>query len=296
MLHRGSFASEGDAAGQRNRAADELADDGAQGDHAVGDEQRELGLRNAAAARQREIADRAASRATSDPTVGTSERRQARRRRIHPGGQPASEEDEGDDDQADERADDEAEDQREVMLVAANPLQPATRSVTWPPGGRASWRWPQARAARCRACIAQARRLLRLRRLPPRRAVRPAVRGVSDDPLIALSTSRRWLARGLDGARHRRVRRLPFGVRCSTARRASPRAAPGSGPLRLQALEDAGHRAGMQVEDPGEAAGGDARRESHDTDHEPLWPGHAQGRFIRFDFFCRAWTTPTARA
>ena len=89
-------------------------------DHAVGDEQRELRLRDAAAARQREVPEQQDSRSTSEPTVGTSSRRHA----APPAGymraasRPVSRM-KATTDQADQRADDEAQDQRELMLVLA---------------------------------------------------------------------------------------------------------------------------------------------------------------------------------
>ncbi len=55
-LHRGAFAAQRDAAGQSRGATEELAQNGAEGDPAVVDEQREFGLRDAAAAGEREIA------------------------------------------------------------------------------------------------------------------------------------------------------------------------------------------------------------------------------------------------
>ena len=55
-LDGGSFASERDAAGQRDGATEEFSDDGLERDVAVVDEDGELGLRNAAAARVGKIA------------------------------------------------------------------------------------------------------------------------------------------------------------------------------------------------------------------------------------------------
>src|SRR5580700_1781641 len=56
-LDRGSFAAEGDAAGERCGAAEELSENGAQRDVAVVDEDGKLGLRDAAAAGIRKIAE-----------------------------------------------------------------------------------------------------------------------------------------------------------------------------------------------------------------------------------------------
>ena len=61
-LHARTFAAQRDAAGQRDRAEPELAEHGAQADVAVAQEEGDLGLRNAAAARIRENSDTAGSR------------------------------------------------------------------------------------------------------------------------------------------------------------------------------------------------------------------------------------------
>ncbi len=124
-LDRGPFASQRDPARQRGRAAEELADHGAEGDLAVADERARLGLGNAAAAGVREVAeeqvagDERAQRRHQHPAPGRASGR------IHPRRQPAGEQNEGDDDQADQRADHEAENQGELMFPRAED-HPAT--------------------------------------------------------------------------------------------------------------------------------------------------------------------------
>ena len=130
-VHRWPFAAERDAAGQRRRAADELAEHGAQARcRPSRDEQRGLGLRDAAAARVREIAEQQEAGDERRRAVGTSSAAPARSaRRIHARGEPAGQQDEGDDHQPDERADDEAQDERELCSLLRRRSSPApTRS------------------------------------------------------------------------------------------------------------------------------------------------------------------------
>src|SRR5665213_3801894 len=56
-LHRGTFAAERNSACERNRTAQEFTQHSPQRDVTVADEQRKLGLRDAAAARVREVSE-----------------------------------------------------------------------------------------------------------------------------------------------------------------------------------------------------------------------------------------------
>ena len=80
-LHGGPFAAEGDAARESDGAEPELAEHRAQADEAVANEERDLGLRDAAAARVGEVAGEQNAGRQSDPTTGITRRRHAARSR-----------------------------------------------------------------------------------------------------------------------------------------------------------------------------------------------------------------------
>ncbi len=108
-VYRRALASKCDAARQRRRAAEELAEDGAQRDVAVVDEDGGARLWNAAAAGlgkepKEEIsrAERAERRNDDAPGRGAARRKHARR-------QTARQQNERDDDESNERADEKAE-------------------------------------------------------------------------------------------------------------------------------------------------------------------------------------------
>ena len=102
-LHRRAFAAERDAARQRNRAAQKFAEHRAQRDVPVADEQRELRLRDAAAARIGKIAEQqiAAEQRARRGNQHAPPRRALGR--IHARRQPARQQDERDDREPDDR-------------------------------------------------------------------------------------------------------------------------------------------------------------------------------------------------
>ena len=81
-VDRRALAAEGDAAGQRDGAAHELADDGSERDHAVGNEQRELRLRDAAAPGEGEVAEQEPSGDQRTQRWARATAATARRRRV----------------------------------------------------------------------------------------------------------------------------------------------------------------------------------------------------------------------
>ena len=122
-LHRRSFAPERDAAGQRSRAAEELSEHGSKQDSSVVDEECELGLRDAAAAREREIAPQKIAGAERTEHRNQNPPPARSLRRIHAGREPAGQQDKRHHHQADQSADHQAEDQRQLVFVLPKSLK-----------------------------------------------------------------------------------------------------------------------------------------------------------------------------
>ena len=100
----------------RSRTAQKFAQNSLEGNIAVIDEQRELGLRNAAAAGVRKIARQQIPRAQRAECGDQNATPSGAAGRIHASRKSSGEQNEGYDHQSDQHADDQAEDDREITI------------------------------------------------------------------------------------------------------------------------------------------------------------------------------------
>ena len=112
-----AFASEGDAAGESDGSAKELSENGAEGDAALAGEESGFGLRNAAAARVREIFVQEITDGERSGDGNTRRRQRGAAGRIESHADAFGDENESNDGEAGEDSDDEGQDEEDLIFA-----------------------------------------------------------------------------------------------------------------------------------------------------------------------------------